>query len=176
MLPLHQSWRAAPRPRACRRERGCGTGPAAHEHGGGGREESTTAPDRSETPAPASRSAPDILTEPPSRSHPFRPPFIASSIAAIALAVLHLQALRLAGQIFEADVVAIGPIEGEGLAAALELDAVLAVMAFIGALGVEVRLHVQLVMPGLGRGDGDVHALRSEEHTSELQSLMRISY
>src|SRR3546814_1201039 len=73
--------------------------------------------------------------------------------------LLHLQALRLAGQIFEADVVAIGPIEGEGLAAALELDAVLAVMAFIGALGVEVRLHVQLVMLGLGRGDGDVHAL-----------------
>src|SRR3546814_9984257 len=86
----------------------CGTGRAAHEHGVGGREESTTAPDRSETPAPASRSAPDSLTEPPSRSHPFRPPFIASSIAAIALAVLHLQALRLAGQIFEADVVAIG--------------------------------------------------------------------
>src|SRR3546814_3177715 len=73
----------------------------------------------------------------------------------------------------------------------------LAVMAFISALGVEIRLHFQLVMFGLGRGDGDVQALdprpfpgptreamrrgsrigfRSEEHTSELQSLMRISY
>src|SRR3546814_19642643 len=73
--------------------------------------------------------------------------------------LLHLQALRLAGQIFEADVAAIGPIEGEGLAAALELDAVLAVMAFIGAIGVEVRLHVPLVILGLGRRGGDVRAL-----------------
>src|SRR3546814_13027335 len=59
----------------------------------------------------------------------------------------------LAGKIFEAGVVAVGAIGGEGLAAAFELDAMLAVMAFISALGVEIRLHFQLVMFGLGRRD-----------------------
>src|SRR3546814_4436212 len=32
------------------------------------------------------------------------------------------------------------------------------------------------VMLGVILGDGDIHERRSEEHTSELQSLMRISY
>src|SRR3546814_9571036 len=36
--------------------------------------------------------------------------------------------------------------------------------------------HQRLVPNGIGSGEGRLHALRSEEHTSELQSLMRISY
>src|SRR3546814_5765180 len=37
--------------------------------------------------------------------------------------------------------------------------------------------HLHLVAPPIGPGgDADVLAYRSEEHTSELQSLMRISY
>src|SRR3546814_15889610 len=51
-------------------------------------------------------------------------------------------------------------------------------------LGAQLRLggHV-LAQPLPGHGDGDLHQvaddlldIRSEEHTSELQSLMRISY
>src|SRR3546814_2657443 len=47
-------------------------------------------------------------------------------------------------------------------------------LAFPGGLGVDVVRGV-----GVGRAVGDAVAageLRSEEHTSELQSLMRISY
>src|SRR3546814_5538932 len=43
-----------------------------------------------------------------------------------------------------------------------------------------VHGQTTIIIPTLGRTDIDVHAggkqLRSEEHTSELQSLMRISY
>src|SRR3546814_6799642 len=79
----------------------------------------------------------------------------------------------LAGKIFEAGVVAVGAIEGEGLAAAFELDAMLAVMAFISALGVEIRLHFQLVMFGLGRGDGDVQALDPRPFPGPTREAMR---
>src|SRR3546814_10511429 len=49
------------------------------------------------------------------------------------------------------------------------------------ALGVDQQrfpaLHaVAGVHDGHGAGPGELRALRSEEHTSELQSLMRISY
>src|SRR3546814_9584380 len=53
------------------------------------------------------------------------------------------------------------------------LPILLAVMAFIGALGVEVRLHVQLVMLGLGRGDGDVHALDPRPFPGPTREAMR---
>src|SRR3546814_8146997 len=41
---------------------------------------------------------------------------------------------------------------------------------------IEVRQHGALGPPGGPRGVEDHRAARSEEHTSELQSLMRISY
>src|SRR3546814_2576866 len=42
--------------------------------------------------------------------------------------------------------------------------------------GIDVRLCVPACGNGLGYRRGQVLAMRSEEHTSELQSLMRISY
>src|SRR3546814_14351714 len=45
------------------------------------------------------------------------------------------------------------------LGATLELDAMLAVLAVIGPLGIEVRLHFELVFAGLGGGDRGIHAL-----------------
>src|SRR3546814_1501800 len=41
----------------------------------------------------------------------------------------------------------------------------------LSAIAVRRRVYAQY-----GRGRSALHALRSEEHTSELQSLMRISY
>src|SRR3546814_4421492 len=45
-----------------------------------------------------------------------------------------------------------------------------------GVLLEQALLHVESEVPGLLVGVGAVDLLRSEEHTSELQSLMRISY
>src|SRR3546814_10307291 len=47
------------------------------------------------------------------------------------------------------------------------------VMAFISALGVEIRLHFQLVMFGLGRGDGDVQALDPRPFPGPTREAMR---
>src|SRR3546814_9268012 len=83
------------------------------------------------------------------------------------------------------ELVELGPVEGGALGGALDLDEV----AGAGDDDVHVRLgadvlHVGQVEHGPAvddahrdRGDGvGEHRGRSEEHTSELQSLMRISY
>src|SRR3546814_7639438 len=61
--------------------------------------------------------------------------------------------------------------------AAVEAGLMVADVPFIGAdagaVGEGLRLFV---VAGIVGDDGDALALRSEEHTSELQSLMRISY
>src|SRR3546814_6024079 len=81
------------------------------------------------------------------------------SIAAVALALLDDQAFLLAREIFEAGFVAVAAMQAQLLGAALELDAMLAILAVICPLGVEVRLHLQLVFTGLGGGDRHIHAL-----------------
>src|SRR3546814_2208852 len=81
------------------------------------------------------------------------------SIAAVALALLDDQAFLLAREIFEAGFVAVAAMQAQLLGAALELDAMLAILAVICPLGVEVRLHLQLVFTGLGGGDRNIHAL-----------------
>src|SRR3546814_3480915 len=54
---------------------------------------------------------------------------------------------------------------------------VLALPAYLGDLGPTVALgHGPERRPGLDRLIKPDHVVRSEEHTSELQSLMRISY
>src|SRR3546814_7290281 len=49
------------------------------------------------------------------------------------------------------------------------------VVAVLAQGGQNGRVETGLVVGGVGEADVD-HARRSEEHTSELQSLMRISY
>src|SRR3546814_3174314 len=46
---------------------------------------------------------------------------------------------------------------------------------YVGGNGGFTPRHAQLLAEGLD-DDGLIRAIRSEEHTSELQSLMRISY
>src|SRR3546814_4200708 len=45
----------------------------------------------------------------------------------------------------------------------------------IGRAGVDAAMDRRIIH-AIGAGNGVNHLLRSEEHTSELQSLMRISY
>src|SRR3546814_2977295 len=64
-------------------------------------------------------------------------------------------------------------IDGKAIAAALRLRIADAVPAFMAAAGRAPGLAVVLVGDDPASG---VYVARSEEHTSELQSLMRISY
>src|SRR5690606_16904039 len=98
---------------------------------------------------------------------------VLTSIAAIALAGLDDQAFLLAREIFEAGFVAVAAVQAQILAAALEPDAMLAVLAVIGALGVEIRLHLELVFAGFGGGDRDIHALDAGPFSRPAREAVR---
>src|SRR3546814_3999822 len=50
-------------------------------------------------------------------------------------------------------------------------------MRYVSSFNVEPLYYIQVILPHRKKGPDDPQtALRSEEHTSELQSLMRISY
>src|SRR3546814_6712443 len=61
-------------------------------------------------------------------------------------------------------------------ASAREVEQALAVAQRVGALGDEVGCELHGRGPGVVSHRGREPAARSEEHTSELQSLMRTSY
>src|SRR3546814_5617248 len=68
-------------------------------------------------------------------------------------------------------------ISCSGPSVALEPQAALHLALVLHELGTNARKYGALSVPG-GRlaVSWEVHSIRSEEHTSELQSLMRISY